>query len=539
LQSRRSRETRIPLDGKVAFLLKPNAYPEHPRHVEAIETRLSWVFLTERHAYKLKKPKRLPHLDFTTLAARRANCLTEIRLNRRLASDVYLGLVGLFIRPDGSIRLGRRPGQRDAVADWLVWMVRLPQERRLDERTRAGTLAPADVTQLGRVLSDFYRSGRPDPMAPADYQRRFEEDIRRNLDVTVPRAPGPLAEQARHAAALQSAFLAEHGALLRARAAEGHIVEGHGDLRPEHVFLDSPPRIIDCLEFSRDLRMLDPVDELAYLALECERLGVPEVGEAILDLYRDQCGDAADPRLIAFYRSFRASLRARLAAGRLDDAPAAPARRLARPHRCLSPLGHRLGHRADPRRGVSPLTMESKSMWRVFVLLMAATCLAPVTAHGKDRVVGWSLESDGAGQCLILSEYRIAGHPEVEAVIGMSVTGGFRMFRLHFLRTDFELTIGAVYDVPVSIDQRWTGQGSVEVATSNMFDLVLPLTRDVLDALMRGSTLSVHGRKSTVSILLTGTRVAIPALLDCAAGLPGRHRGINPFDGETGSGNMM
>ncbi|WP_448207465.1 hypothetical protein [Azospirillum sp. sgz302134] len=328
-----TRETRIPLDAKVAVLSTPDVYPEHPRQIEAIETRLSWVFLTERHAYKLKKPKRLPYLDFTTLAARRSNGLAEIRLNRRLAPDVYRGLIGLFVGPDGSFHLGGHPGRQDAavgdtVVDWLVWMVRLPQERRLDERIRAGVLTPADVTGLGHQLSEFYRNSRPEPMAPGAYQRRFEDDIRRNLDVIVPRVTGPLAERAGHAAAMQAAFLAEHGALLRARAAEGRIVEGHGDLRPEHIFLpewvslNDMPRIIDCLEFSRDLRLLDPVDELAYLALECERLGAAQVGNAIVDLYRAQSGDAADPRLIAFYRSFRASLRARLAAERLDMAPA-------------------------------------------------------------------------------------------------------------------------------------------------------------------------------------------------------------------------
>lgn len=320
-----TREARVPPEAKVSFLRKPDAYPDRPSRVEVIETHLSWVFLTERHAYKLKKPARLSHVDFTSLTARRRNCLTEMLLNRRLAPDVYLGVVGLLARPDGSFRLGGRPGPRDLeardlVADWLVWMVRLPQERRLDERIRAGALTPADIKRLGLVLTEFYGGGLAEPMPPADYQRRFEADIGRNLDVTLPQVTGSLAERARAAAATQVAFLSEHGRRLRARAAEGRIVEGHGDLRPEHVFLDGTPRIIDCLEFSRDLRLLDPVDELAYLALECERLGARRVGDAILDLYRVWSGDAADRRLIAFYRSSRASLRARLAAGRLDEA---------------------------------------------------------------------------------------------------------------------------------------------------------------------------------------------------------------------------
>ncbi len=179
-------------------------------------------------------------------------------------------------------------------------------------------------------------------------------------------------------------------------------------------------------------------------------------------------------------------------------------------------------------------------MGRILVLLMTvATVLAPAIAHGKDRVVGWNLESDAAGRCLIFTEYRIGGRPEVEAAIAMTVTGDFRTFQLYVLRTDFELTVGAAYDVAVGIDGRWTGQGRAEVTATDMFDLALPLTRDALDALMHGSTLSVHGRRSTVSILLTGTRVAIPALLDCVAGRPRRPRGINPFDGETGSDDMM
>lgn len=315
-----TRKARVSLAAKIAFLRKPEAYPDRPHRVESIETRLSWVFLTEQYAYKLKKPTRLPYVNFTSLAARRTNCLTETRLNRRLAPDVYLGVVGLLTGPDGSFRLGRRPGARDLVADWLVWMVRLSQERRLDERIRAGALTPSDIERLGLVLAEFYRAGLAEPMAPADYQRRFEVDISRNLDATIPRVTGALAERARHAAAMQVAFLTEHGRLLQARAAEGRIVEGHGDLRPEHVFLDGVPRIIDCLEFSRDLRLLDPLDDLAFLALECERLGARQVGDAILDFYRAWNGDAADPRLIAFYRSFRASLRARLAAERLDEA---------------------------------------------------------------------------------------------------------------------------------------------------------------------------------------------------------------------------
>ncbi|GEO42523.1 hypothetical protein SAE02_66710 [Skermanella aerolata] len=317
-----SEQGRMTLAAKVAFLGRPGAYPESSRKVEVIETHLSWVFLTDRHVYKLKKPALLPHLDFSTLEARRKNSLAEVRLNRRLAPDVYLGVVELMSLPDGALCLGCPRGGTRKVVDWLVWMKRLPMNRRLDETIRSGTVTRTDIAGLSTVLCRFYRQAPSVPMSPSDYKDLFVRNLGINRDIIVPRVPRALADQARRAAEGQVAFLANHGRLLQERAAQGRIVEGHGDLRPEHVFLDGEPRIIDCLEFDRDLRLLDPVDELAYLGLECERLGASWIGEKLLESYGAESGDVPDPRLHAFYGGFRASLRARLAALRLDDAPA-------------------------------------------------------------------------------------------------------------------------------------------------------------------------------------------------------------------------
>jgi uncharacterized protein len=315
------REGCVTLAAKVAFLGCPDAYPERPMLVEVIETHLSWVFLTDRHVYKLKKPVLLPHLDFSKLEAREANSMMEVRLNRRLAPDVYLGVVALMSLPDGTLHLGQPHGGAGEVVDWLVWMERLPVNRRLDEIIRGGTVTRSDITGLSTVLRRFYRQAPVVPIVPSDYISRFGRDMRINLDIIVPRVSSHLANEALRAADGQAAFLAKHGGLLEERAVQGRIVEGHGDLRPEHVFLDGEPRVIDCLEFDRDLRLLDPVDELAYLGLECERLGAAWICQEILTEYRARSGDAPDPRLHAFYGGFRASLRARLAALRLDDAP--------------------------------------------------------------------------------------------------------------------------------------------------------------------------------------------------------------------------
>jgi aminoglycoside phosphotransferase family enzyme len=119
----------------------------------------------------------------------------------------------------------------------------------------------------------------------------------------------------------QRAFLREQTDVIGRRAA--HLVEGHGDLRPEHLYLLPDPVIVDRLEFTRDLRIVDPVGELAFLALECERLGAPAAGAMGLDVYARASGDRPPAPLVAFYRSHSACVRARLAIWHLDD-PTAP-----------------------------------------------------------------------------------------------------------------------------------------------------------------------------------------------------------------------
>ena len=310
-----SRATDSTLPAKVASLSTPSTYPDRPARISALETHMSWVFLTDRYVYKMKKPVRYEFLDFSTLALRQQDCEQELRLNRRLAPDVYLGAVPLTADPRGALHVGGD----GAVVEWLVKMRRLPAERMLDALIRGGTVRESDIHHLAVTLAGFYRQCPRVTLTVAEYRAGFAHGIELNrLELSQPgyELPQALIEYLCDA---QTDFLRRHAELLDARASAGHIVEGHGDLRPEHVCLEPQPVVIDCLEFNRRFRIVDPVDELAFLAMECERLGAPQVGDWLLRGYQQLAHDQPAPELVIFYRMYRACLRARITIAHLRE----------------------------------------------------------------------------------------------------------------------------------------------------------------------------------------------------------------------------
>jgi aminoglycoside phosphotransferase family enzyme len=276
---------------------------------------MSWLFLTDAHAYKLKKPVRYAFLDFSTIEARRLNCQREIALNRRLAPDVYLGIVPLTVDIEGGLHLGGagRP------IDWLVQMRRLPAKQTLEHAITTNQVREADVRRVADRLASFYRAAAPVGIGPRQYRRRFEENVWTNRQELARPLFGLPLGVVENLAAAQLTFLAVHGDLLESRAQVGKIIEGHGDLRPEHIYLGSEPVIVDCLEFNRDLRILDAADELAYLAMECDRLGAPFVDGWIFETYGDRTSDKPPRALLEFYKCARAYLRAKIAIWHLDE----------------------------------------------------------------------------------------------------------------------------------------------------------------------------------------------------------------------------
>jgi aminoglycoside phosphotransferase family enzyme len=276
---------------------------------------MSWVFLTDTKAWKLKKPVRYDFLDFSTLEARRRDCEEELRLNRRLAADVYYGAVPLTVDSRGEMRLA---GDEETI-DWLVKMRRLPADLMLDRAIANRTVSAEDAQKVSALLARFYMRSLPVEMTASEYRERLTDDIRANqreLENPDYALPAELLESITRA---QLEFLERERELLDRRVQDGKIIEAHGDLRPEHICLEREPVIIDCLEFNRDFRILDTASELAFLALECERLGAPQVGDLILETYSDETGDRPPVQLLAFYKSYHACLRAKIAVWHLKD----------------------------------------------------------------------------------------------------------------------------------------------------------------------------------------------------------------------------
>lgn len=307
----------ISIDEKVAFLSDPANYPELPSHVDVIETHRSWVFLTDDHAYKCKKPVRLSFLDFSTLDNRLENCRTEVRLNRRLAPDTYLGVVALVCICNDKLAL--EDEAKGEPVEWLVKMRRLPNNHMLDQALQTGKVGSADVQPFADLLARFYNQAKSLDVNPAKWRAATDKELRANRQALAKTRFHLSSEQVHSIADRLSRFLQSHGGLLEDRVRDGRIIEGHGDLRPEHIYIGDPPAIIDCLEFNRELRILDPADELAYLALECELLGAPFVGETVFNTYRNVTRDQPDPHLVDFYKCHRAMLRAKLCVWHLLD----------------------------------------------------------------------------------------------------------------------------------------------------------------------------------------------------------------------------
>jgi aminoglycoside phosphotransferase family enzyme/predicted kinase len=299
----------------IEALSDPYAYPDPVGQVEVRHTHISAVFLAGPYVYKVKKPVELGFLDFSTLAKRRHYCVEEVRLNRRLAPEVYLGVVPVT-RDDKGVRVEGG----GAVVEWAVKMRRLPDEATLQSRLPRGEVGVQMVEALARKIASFHAQAESGPRVAGF--GRFEvvaRNARENFEQSTAHVGNTVSKAVfARAQSLTEEALARHRALIESRSERGVPRDTHGDLRLGHVYYfpdREPPGdlvIIDCIEFNERFRFADPVADMAFLVMGLTLHGHRDLARAFTEAYFRASGDREGRALVPFYTAYRAAVRGKV-----------------------------------------------------------------------------------------------------------------------------------------------------------------------------------------------------------------------------------
>ena len=287
----------------------PACYPHPVGRIDRLETHISWVILTGSYAYKIKKPVNLGFLDFTSLAARRHYCEEELRLNRRLAPDIYLETVAITGAPLRPVIGGSGP-----AIEYAVKMREFAQAALLDGALARGEVGVPTIDALARKLAAFHAALAPELVSP---------------DAAAAAALAPALDNFRHMLPLVDApadiaslttvrdwTLREHGTAadqIARRGAAGCVRECHGDLHLGNIALiDGEPTPFDCIEFNPALRRMDTISEVAFLVMDLEAHGRRDLAYAFLNTYLEKSGDYDGVAVLPFYLVYRAVVRAKI-----------------------------------------------------------------------------------------------------------------------------------------------------------------------------------------------------------------------------------
>jgi aminoglycoside phosphotransferase family enzyme/predicted kinase len=293
-------------------------WPADELPIEMKQTHISVLLLGRTRVVKLKKPVDFGFLDYTTLRKRQQACEDEIRLNRRLCPDTYIGIGGV-IEIDGQIGFSGRTGK---IVDYCVWMKRLPDDRMLDQLVARNEVTEAMIDRIAGRLSEFHRTALRGPDVAkwgslAEIRHNWEENFAQTktfIGRTI------------SAAAFQSIRdwvneWLEKSDLFNRRIREGWIVDGHGDVRCESICVkDDSVYIYDCIEFNDRFRCDDVASEAAFLAMDLDARGRPDLGYFFVESYQGRTGDKDFFALLPFYRCYRAFVRGKVLSFQLNEA---------------------------------------------------------------------------------------------------------------------------------------------------------------------------------------------------------------------------
>ena len=286
--------------------------------VEMKQTHISVLLLGRHHVIKLKKPVDFGFLDYTTLEKRRQACEAEVRLNRRLCPDTYLG-VRAVIELEGHTRFS---GPKGKIVDYGVWMRRLPEERMLDHLVNRDEATETMLDRIAERLSEFHGTARRGPDVErwgtvAEIRHNWDENFTQTSDFVGRTISASAYEAIR---SWVNEWIETNAGLLDGRVRAGRIVDGHGDVRCESICVkDDVICIYDCIEFNDRFRCDDVASEVAFLAMDLDARGRPDLGYFFTESYQQRTSDRELFRLLPFYRCYRAYVRGKVLSFRLNE----------------------------------------------------------------------------------------------------------------------------------------------------------------------------------------------------------------------------
>lgn len=297
------------MPGYIKALLDKSAYPSDPGVIELRQSHVSYLLFTPEFVYKIKKPVNFGFLDFTTLDKRRFYCEEEVRLNRRLAPNAYIGVVGITEK-EGRYAMG---GQGEPV-EYAVKMRRLPEERSLKVMLEAGIVTEELIRRVSLVLASFHKNAATDEhISGFGSLEVIGGNTGENFSQTEPFI-GKTISQGLFLKIKEytESFLKSNSGLFEKRVAEGFVRDCHGDIHSEHVFTSDGIEIIDCIEFNERFRFSDIVADEAFLSMDLDYHNRKDLSEALDLAYFAESGDREGARLLNFYKCYRAFVRGKV-----------------------------------------------------------------------------------------------------------------------------------------------------------------------------------------------------------------------------------
>jgi aminoglycoside phosphotransferase family enzyme len=301
----------------IEALQNPQAYPENPQQIQIIQTHISYVFLTEDFAYKIKKPVNFGFLDFETLEKRRFFCEKELQLNRRLCNDMYIEVAPITKSSSGAIKI---KGDGEPV-EYALKMKRIPQEKIMTKLLEEKQVDTQLIGNIAKIIAQFHAKAETNPKISeigslATVKVNWDENFEQTQNVICKTISSADFELIRNKV---EQFMQEKKGLFEKRSREGKVRDCHGDLHSGNIFVADRIYIFDAIEFNERFRYSDVAADMAFLAMDLDFKGRRDLSDFFVQKYMEYSGDEELLELLAFYKCYRAYVRGKVVGFRLSD----------------------------------------------------------------------------------------------------------------------------------------------------------------------------------------------------------------------------